>query len=372
VKVLFIGHYREQHSGWCQATKDCILALDAAGVDVVPRCVKLGLPTVELSQRILELESKSSHDCDICIQFVLPHLMDYNGGFKKNIGMYCTETDSFEYSNWVDKLNQMDELWVPTNQMIDAAHSSGVTTKLKFIPYPCDTAKFDRKKETLDIEPINGDFVFYFIGDLTTRKNLVALVKAFHLEFGTSEPVSLVLKASKHGFSEEENTKKISEACNFIKAGLKLYPRVEDYKPEIIISQHLSTSDLYKLHMTCDCFVMPSYGEAWSEPSMDALGFGNPVIALDVGGPSEYVTWDNGYLCGYHHEPVCGMNDTFPDLFTGYEDWYNVDISDLREAMREAYEAGKYSPKKTKAMSTPEKYSYKNVGQLMKGALCTI
>ena len=87
MKVLYIGCYRDG-TGWAQAAVDYILSMDAAGIDVVPRPVKLNERKPELPQRILELEKKSDKNCDVCVQHVLPHMLDYNGRFKKNIILY--------------------------------------------------------------------------------------------------------------------------------------------------------------------------------------------------------------------------------------------------------------------------------------------
>ena len=59
MKVLYIGCYRDG-TGWGNAAIDYILSLDAVGVDVVPRAIKLNNKQVELPSRIVELENKSS------------------------------------------------------------------------------------------------------------------------------------------------------------------------------------------------------------------------------------------------------------------------------------------------------------------------
>ena len=55
MKVLYIGCYRDG-TGWAQAAIDYILAMDSAGIDVVPRAIKLNSNNPELPKRILELE----------------------------------------------------------------------------------------------------------------------------------------------------------------------------------------------------------------------------------------------------------------------------------------------------------------------------
>ena len=72
MKVLFIGVYKDG-TGWGNAAQNYILALDAAGVDVVPRAIKFNDRQAEVPQRILQLEKKSSKGCTHVIQNVLPH-----------------------------------------------------------------------------------------------------------------------------------------------------------------------------------------------------------------------------------------------------------------------------------------------------------
>ena len=92
MKVLYIGCYRDG-TGWGNAATNYILAMDAAGIDVVPRPVKLNQNQISVTKRILELEEKDSFGCDVCIQHTLPHLMDYAPKFKKNI-VYSTVSET--------------------------------------------------------------------------------------------------------------------------------------------------------------------------------------------------------------------------------------------------------------------------------------
>ena len=59
MKVLYIGCYRDG-TGWGQAAIDYILSLDAAGIDVVPRPIKLNDRQINLPKRISELEQNDT------------------------------------------------------------------------------------------------------------------------------------------------------------------------------------------------------------------------------------------------------------------------------------------------------------------------
>ncbi len=367
-KVLYIGVYRDG-TGWGQAAIDYILALDAAGVDVVPRPLKLNDFNHEPPARVLELEKKSAQGCDVVIQHVLPHQCVYDGHFRKNICLYASETSNFKSSVWADRLNLMDEAWVINLQMQYAAVMSGVTVTTRVIPHATDVERFQRSYEPLDVlKPYRerGDFLFYFVGEMVRRKNLAALLKAFHLEFDPYEPVQLVIKTSLPGKGHEEARGHIRGFCDEIKRGLKLhYP-----KQELVFTERLTDHGMMRLHAGCDCFVLPSYGEAWAIPAFDAMALGKTPIVTACGGFLGYMSDASGWLVRSHFEPVFGALDSFDDLYTGHENWEAVDIGHLRRCMRNAF--GSESLRKDKARHGTARaydFSYDRVGQLMKEAL---
>jgi glycosyltransferase involved in cell wall biosynthesis len=373
MKVLYIGVYRDS-TGWGQAAIDYILSLDAAGVDVVPRALKLNNRKPNLPERLLELEAKSSRGSDVVIQNVLPHQMDYNGRML-NVGLFFTETSDFKASTWADRLNCMDALVVSNLQQVEAARKSGIKNMPVYV-VPCATniERFQRSYEPLDLlKPYRerGEFLFYFVGEMVRRKNLASLLKAFHLEFDPSEPVQLVLKTDRPGASPEESRKHIEAYCSEIKRGMKLHGgKIEHYKEEVVITDRLTEQGMMRLHAGCDCFVLPSYGEAWAIPAFDAMAMGKTPIVTACTGFLDYLSNNEGWLVRSHEEPVFGVNDTFEDLFVGSESWSAVDINHLRRCMRDAYEKeSQRMEKATCGIARAYDFSYEAVGPQLKKAL---
>jgi glycosyltransferase involved in cell wall biosynthesis len=370
-KVLYIGVYRDK-TGWGQAATDQILALDAAGVEVVPRPLKLQREIRRPPERIRELERRTAEGCDVVIQHLLPHHMEYDGHFVKNIGMFESETDSFRWSHWPERLNLMDEVWCINHQQKVATYASGVNVPARVVPHATDITRFQKRHKPLERlgNQLEGGFTFYTIGEFVRRKNLPALIKAFHLEFEPHEPVNLLIKTSKHGLSPDETAKHVGAMCDQIKTDLKLYRRLDSYHREIVITQRFSDEDLLRLHATCDCFVSPSFGEAWCIPAFDAMALGNTPIVTACGGFVEYLSSDSGWLVPGREEPVFGEKDTFQDLFTSRENWTSINIRHLRRCMREAYEnAGLRSQKAETGIDRAYDFTYVAVGQIMKGYL---
>lgn len=366
MKILYIGVYRDG-TGWAQSALDYILAIDAAGLDVVARPVRLNAGKNPIPNRILELEKKSSKDADIVIQHVLPHQMDYCGNFKKNIAMYFTETSNFSSTNWANKINTLDEAWVPNSEAIKVSQESGVKVPVEAIPIPTDLSRFQKKYEKMDFaKELKGSFIFYTIGEATRRKNLGALLKAFHSEFRSTEPVELVIKSSQHGLTPEELKFNLTKYCTEVKQGLKLN---KEYKKEILITNRLSDDSIMRLHHSCDCFVSASFGEAWCIPAFDAMGCGKTPIVTNCGGFKEYMSNEAGWLVNSIQEPVFGMNkESFSDLYTANENWNAVSIADLKRCMREAYELRNES-KAEFGINRVYDFGYENVGQHIKKVL---
>ena len=371
MKVLFIGHYRDGHSGWANVAKEYILAMDSVGIDVVPAAIKLNESEPDVPERILELEKKSKSGCNIVIHCTLPHHYRYDGRFKKNIGILFPDSNNIRFSPWRQYCSMMDECWVPHEHAWSMMRGNGIANAYVLSP-PVNTDKYYQNYDPLPSlkEQLGGDFTFYFIGDLNYRKNLSGLIKAFHLEFTPTEPVSLVLKVSKYGKSDQEMVNEVVNIAEQVKTYLRLYPSNDLYKKEMVITSDLSETEVCQLHQTCDCLVAPSFSEAWGMHIIDAIGFGKLPITTSGSGPDTYKN-PGMFLLRSTKEPCFAMPDTFPFLFTGREQWNAPNKLEIGRTMRMVYEMekGKREQLTTEGLTTLERFSYKNIGQQIKERL---
>lgn len=370
MKVLYIGNYRDG-SGWGNAAIEYILALDASGVDIVPRFVKLNKLDAQIPTRLTELENKDTNNCNVVIQQVLPHMLDYRGEFEKNITLYFTETDNIKRIGWHNHINLMDEAWVASRDSVVASRFSDVEIPMSVFPVPCDPSKYSQRWEKMEFPELKDKFVFYFIGEVTRRKNLVALLKAFHLEFETHEPVGLLIKANYPGLSPAQCSQKIVEMVKDVKKQLKKFKKNEFYKGEVVITQHLTDDQIMRLHASCDCFVMPSFGEGWCLPAFDAMAMGKTPICTNVGGMRDFIEINNnyaGWLVDCNPEPCFGMADcAVPELYTGMENWWNIEVNALAGMMRLAYEMEETRKERASCgIDRAYDFSYEVIGEKMR------
>tara|TARA_Y100001938_G_C8050768_1_gene411557 strand:+ start:186 stop:1346 length:1161 start_codon:yes stop_codon:yes gene_type:complete len=366
LKVLYLGYYRDG-TGWAKAAQNYIMALHCAGVDVVPRYVKLNDVDGEIYSDINILESKSDKNCDVVIQHLLPHHMDFNGNFDKNIALYVTETDNCLSTGWPERLNLMDEAWVPNKYMAEeVCKNSGIFIPHYVVPHAFDMSIYQEDNEKLEIPELEGRFVFYYIGDITRRKNIGALLKAFHSEFSPDENVSIALKCSHPGFNPQQTEAAIKEICYKVKDGLKLYPSESYYHKEVLICDYVSEKEIMQIHSSFDCLLSSSFGEAWGIPIFDAMAMGKTPICTDTAGPSLFLE-NGGYLVKSSKQHCFGVSDTFAELYTGREKWDVIDIAEMRVAMRSAFENAEDREERSSAgISNAYKYSHANIGNTMK------
>lgn len=370
MRILYVGNWK-QSSGWSDAALGLIQALDSVGLDVVPRAINMGGPNRQVPQRVLDLEKKSQAGCDIVIQHVLPHMFEYDGRYQKNIIYFAAETNKINRV-WVQHLNLADEVWVINAQMERAALDSGVKKPIFVVPHAFDMVKYAQSYPVLpELESVlnKGDFVFLQLSEFVRRKGFVHLLKAFFAEFKPWEPVQLVIKTNKAGVSVDELNEHVGQFIEEIKKGLKLGPS-NSYKKPILITGQMSESQVMSLHKSCHCFVSPSHGEAWSIPTFSSLAMGKPPIVTDCTGFKEYVTEETGWLVKCRLEDCFGAVDSLPDLYRSDEQWWTVDVMDLRRCMREAYENRDLLKQKGLAgINKSYDFSYQKVGNLMKGIL---
>lgn len=333
MNILFIGHLYEK-SGWGDAARAYLKSLVLTGHNIIARSVQVLDKATEFKDDLQYvqdcLNKELPSDINLCIQNIIPSYMSYYGGCK-NVGLFFTETSCLQDTPWISNLSLMDELWIPN---IDMVNEFDYLPQPKFyIPCPIEHINTDNLTK-IDL-PTQGNYTFYFVGELIKRKNIEALIKAFYREFHTNESVSLVLKTYKYGASDTDANKATDSIVKHIQQEMKLYKTIDEYKKPILINQYMSRMDMLKLHKSCDCFVMPSYGEGTCLPAMDALMVGNDVIASDTGGMRHFVPYE--YRVKGRLEPVF-EHHTINGFGTSRELWFSVDILDLQKKMRFVFE----------------------------------
>lgn len=98
--------------------------------------------------------------------------------------------------------------------------------------------------------------------------------------------------------------------------------------PVYVIDTHIAQTDLPKLYRTANAFVLPTRGEGWGRPLVEAMAMAVPVIATNWSGPTEYLDKENSYPL-----PVNQMDEVKEGPFRGHL-WAEPSVGELRKLMR--------------------------------------
>lgn len=367
MKILFIGHYRED-GGWANASFGLIGAMQSVGLDVVCRNIALTKYNTDIPSNVIEAESGNLDDVDVCIQQVLPHFLVGSKKFKKNIAYFFTESENLGHLQWIRNLKLVDEVWTSAEDCKKELLNNGLKTQK--IPQAFNLSNYEENIESKEIGNKNA-FKFYTIASLTDRKNLRTLIKIYLTAFESRDNVELLLKVNASNPSDASKINLLQKEIEEIKASLRLHKNPQRYPNILIETNRMSTNEMYSLHKSCDCFINVSHGEAWSIPAFEAMCFGNTPICTAWGGPSEYIDKNNkntGWLIDYSMSISEYADGPFPFLGTARELWASPNEKQVIDAMRYYYH-NRNKINKLDGINQAKNFSFENVGNIIKEKL---
>jgi glycosyltransferase involved in cell wall biosynthesis len=241
--------------------------------------------------------------------------------FSKNSGAYRVGFTMHEVDRlpveWVAQANQMDELWTPTQWGAEVFAASGVTRPVYVVPLGVDPARYTPGPPRARLA---GRTVFLSVFEWGARKGWDLLLRTYRAAFRPSDPVLLVLKVD-HRAPGPNPAREIAA----------LLP---DPSPQVALlyNQALSADRLVELYRAADCFVLPTRGEGWGMPVLEAMACGVPAIATDWSGLTAFLTETSGYPL-----PVRGLAPAPADsLYYRSARWAEPDEEALVELLRRA------------------------------------
>ena len=166
-------------------------------------------------------------------------------------------------------------------------------------------------------------FVFLSVFKWEYRKGWDVLLRSYLQEFDSLDGVCLYLLTNPY-HSDSDFSNKILEYVEDI----KLEKPVNGWAPVYVIDSHIAQVDFPKLYKAADAFVLPSRGEGWGRPIVEAMAMSMPVIATNWSGPTEYLTDENSYPL-----PVDKMSEVTDGPFKGHL-WAEPSVDKLRFLMQ--------------------------------------
>jgi glycosyltransferase involved in cell wall biosynthesis len=249
-----------------------------------------------------------------------------------NIIGYCTwETNKLPLK-WVEYINLVKEVWVPSQFNKQSFIDSGVNIDIKVVPHIWHPQNL-LDKSHIKIYDFNKNeiptdkFTFYSIGELNFRKGIEDLIKVFDKFNEKYRNTQLILKLHYKDYSQKNKEYCISKIQKLTdKIGTSIF----------IIFENLTNQQILALHSFGDCYVSLNKGEGFGLTIFDAFNYGKKVITTGYGGQLDFLGKDYTGLVDYKIDKVTGM-DSFSTNYSNDQLWAYPDLDHVYVLMEKFY-----------------------------------
>ncbi len=234
-----------------------------------------------------------------------------------NIGYWAWELPEFP-DRWLDALNVLDEVWVPSN-FCQKAIAEKATIPVLVMPHCVDEPDINPTFTRRYFSIPQDEIIFLTMFDalsIPERKNPLAVISAFTKMIDKiTQPCKLVIKVA--------NLDKTSE----FKADL--LQAISDREDVIIIDRYFARDEVYGLLSVVDSLVSLHRSEGFGLAIAEAMALGIPVIATGWSGNTDFMNSFNSLPVSYHLQ-------TLDKDYGPYEEgsyWAEPDLDSAIQAM---------------------------------------
>lgn len=273
-------------SGYAASSRSFVESLDSQGVSVAYKYIygpgtvfPVDEPEHSDSYIVNMVRSRSFGKSLVQVVYAQGDVFERNTGQYK-IGFTMLEVDGLP-KEWVRQANLMDEVWVPSSFNKETFLDSGVKVPITVVPLGVHPAYFSNN---ILGKKVDNCFTFLSIFEWGERKAPDLLLRAFSDEFNSNEAVSLLCKVN--NFDPSINVKDHISGLNLRKNGGRIV---------LAENQILQRYELGVLYRSADCFVLPTRGEGWGMPILEAMACGLPVIATNWSSQADFMNESNSF-----------------------------------------------------------------------------
>jgi len=335
MKLLFTGPLLD-FSGFAHASRNFLRALNEGNIDVVARPLRYDQldegQSFETPDWMKPLLQKDLQEVDMAIQMTTCNIEAVPVPGILN-GLYTFfETDRIQPA-WAQKANEFDFLIVPSRSNGETLLRSGVTKPILCAGPPCEIEEYKEDYAPFEIENLNGRTIFYNICQLSTKKGIDVLLRAYYAAFaGNPDEVLLVLKTYVNMAGRHNDLNVVKEYIQSVKSRCRI--PTNNLPPILPLVYTMSDEEIHGLHVAGDAYVCSSRAEGWGIPVFDALAHGNTVISHTAGGLGDFVNKENSLIYGGCPSFFYDMPHPDPGLFTGMEQCFEPSPAELALTMR--------------------------------------
>jgi len=322
-------------SGYAEDTRGIVLGLARAGIPLqvepmqYPSDIHGILPEDEREELGRLTREQVDLERSVLFQNFPANDFDLSIWGRHRVGRTMYETDGLP-DRWAEYCERMDEVWVASKFNCATFAAGGISpNRLRALPEGVNTKLFRPGAKPFRIPQARG-FTFLSIFEWIQRKAPDVLLRAYLSEFKADDDVTLVLKT--YG-RPDDGVDILPRVAHFVEREMGM--KLEDAPPIVIFApRFIPVEDVPRLYASADAFVLPTRGEGWGRPFMEALACECPVIATAWSGHMDFLHKDIGYLLDYKLAPVPWNSDV--ELSAGHR-CAEPSVEHLRHLMRHVY-----------------------------------
>ena len=309
--------------------------------------------------KILETSVTNKNNFDISFQVQLPNEWDDTLA-KFNIGVTAlVETDKCN-PKWIEKINKMDLIIVPSKFVKKTIYNTGtkVTTKVIVIG---ESYHESIDKEINDIKlGIDTKFNFLVFGQFTgstpstDRKNLFNTIKWLCEEFKDNKDVGIVFKTNSSRATKIDKgitTNLVKKLTDEVRYGQ--YPKIH------LLHGHMQPEEvaaLYK-HKKINALISATRGEGFGLPLLEAASSALPIIATNWSGHLDFLNLGTFIKLDYELKEV-DKRKVDNNIFVPGLKWAEVNEKDFKKKAKDFYKNRKGIQSKSNKLAEKIKLNY--------------
>jgi glycosyltransferase involved in cell wall biosynthesis len=332
--------YGKGPSGFATASRNLMIGLERAGIDVnwLAWLHEMGdAEIVPQDRKVLEHVETDQVRHDRAIVFHPPthtsgqdFIDAYSRAYVRVPFAFATmfETDGIP-AQWTKSIVRCSRLWVPSAFNVETFAAGGVPREMiDLVPIGLDIENQPIDGPTLEL-PERRTLAFLSVFEWTFRKGWDVLFGAWAKAFNRNDDVCLIVRTSFRDVDMEAAIRRCLEWHGHDAAKVA---------PIIVLPKKISQSQLVALYRSADAYVLPSRGEGFGLPYLEAMALGLPVIGTAWSGMTDFVDAQTGYLIDARLAPI--TSPMISRIVPIYKDqrWAEPSIDSTAREMRRIFE----------------------------------
>ena len=216
---------------------------------------------------------------------------------KLIIGRVMTESNILPKAE-INFLDDVDYVWVPSEWHLALYLRHGIESSRLFVmnePMSLLPIKnYDLEKTQVGRTESEGTTGYRFLSvfKYEHRKGPDILLKSYWKAFSATDNVELIIRSYKPSWLP--GTKDLTRIFrDFAKKNFN--KRLEELPKVTWIRENLSRKEMFALYKSVSSFVLPTRGEGWCLPCVEAMASGLPIIVTNYSGPLSYLNASFSY-----------------------------------------------------------------------------